>query len=155
VRRRPTRVGEILGQLLPTAAPTVRVLDLGRIWPLAVGDAIARETWPARLGADGVLVVHCSSAVWAAELELLAPQLQERLAAAAAELAPAGLRFRVGPLPPPPPTPSASPPLARSARSRAVASELAGPIADDDLRAAAERAISGYLSRSERPVDSA
>jgi hypothetical protein len=134
----------VLAELLPSTVQAGRLRELGRIWPEVAGEAIARETWPSRITADDALVVHCSSAVWASELSLLAASLEERLAAAAGPLAPASLRFRVGQRPPPSETPRRqarhpSPPAARAA------SELARPIADDALRRAAERAIAGLL----------
>jgi len=148
-RRRPARVGDVLADLLPATVQPGRLRELQRVWPSVAGEAIARETWPSRLTAGNGLVVHCSSAVWASELTLLSASLRERLAAAAGPLAPASLTFRVGERPAPEETPRRrprhpSPPAARAA------AELAGPIADDDLRRAAERAIAGFL---ERPPD--
>jgi predicted nucleic acid-binding Zn ribbon protein len=48
------------------------------VWPRAVGSAIAAEASPAS-ERGGVLTVSCSAAVWAQELELMAPTIIERL----------------------------------------------------------------------------
>jgi len=64
-----------------------------------MGPALSAEAQPISERA-GVLSVACSSSVWAQELELMGPELTERLNAAlgAADGAPAvrELRFRVG-----------------------------------------------------------
>jgi predicted nucleic acid-binding Zn ribbon protein len=49
-----------------------------RVWPAVVGDAIALEARPtAERG--GVVTVSCRAAVWAQELDLMAPELVDRL----------------------------------------------------------------------------
>jgi hypothetical protein len=148
-RRRPTRVGEVLSELLPATVQAGRLRELGRIWPEVAGEAIARETWPSRLTAEDALVVHCSSAVWASELTMLAGQLTARLAAAAGPLAPTTLTFRVGQRPPVVEPPRRTRRHASPTSARAAAA-LASTIADEDVRRAAERAIAGFL---ERPLD--
>jgi predicted nucleic acid-binding Zn ribbon protein len=45
-----------------------------RVWPQAVGALVAAQAEPTG-ERDGVLVVTCSSAVWAQELDLMAPDL--------------------------------------------------------------------------------
>jgi hypothetical protein len=92
-------LGDVLGVALPESAGRVSdVAAIARRWPEAVGEAIAREAWPARLTPDGELVVHASGAVWASELSLLARQLQGRLEAVGVVPAPT-LRFTVGAVP--------------------------------------------------------
>ena len=53
-----------------------------RRWREGVGDEIAEESWP-EAERDGTVTVRCRSAVWAAELTMLAEtllgQLNERL----------------------------------------------------------------------------
>jgi hypothetical protein len=68
-------------------------------WPEAVGEPIARNAWPLRLGRDGTLHVATSSATWAFELDRMSPELADRLGALLGERAPAGLSFRPGPVP--------------------------------------------------------
>src|SRR5438034_9247491 len=80
--------------------------EIGRIaeaWPAAVGEQIARNAWPARIGRDGTLHVHTSSSTWAFELGQLAADIRGRLGS----LAPPKLRFAPGPLPEPEPAPAA------------------------------------------------
>ena len=49
-----------------------------RVWRTAVGDVIASEATPTAERA-GVVTVSCSAAVWAQELDLMAPTIVERL----------------------------------------------------------------------------
>ena len=61
----------MIGGALPDSAGRASdVAAIARRWPDAVGEAIAREAWPARLTPDGELVVHASGAVWASELSI-------------------------------------------------------------------------------------
>ena len=53
--------------------------EITAAWPSAVGDAVARQAWPQRIGRDGTLHVATSSATWAFELDRLAPEIDERL----------------------------------------------------------------------------
>jgi hypothetical protein len=92
-------LGEVIGVAIPeSAGRAAEVAAIARRWPEAVGEAIAREAWPARLTPDGELVVHASGAVWASELSLLSRQLQGRLEAVGIVPAPT-LRFTVGAVP--------------------------------------------------------
>jgi hypothetical protein len=115
-------------------------------WPAAVGDAIARNAWPARFARDGTLIVHASSSAWAFELEQLADTVRERLGA----LAPPRLRFVVGAIPETghetvsrvheeavPPGPA----------ERARANEIAREIDAPELREAVARAAAASLAR--------
>jgi predicted nucleic acid-binding Zn ribbon protein len=83
VRRRavPRPVGGAVGALARALAPATLLADVQRVWPSAVGDAVAAESEPTG-ERDGVLVVTCSSAVWAQELDLMGPELVARLNAA-------------------------------------------------------------------------
>jgi hypothetical protein len=121
-------------------------------WPGVVGEAVARQAWPLRVGRDGTLHVATTSATWAFELDRLAPEIHARLAAALGDEAPSALRFRVGPVPEPgtpdatesgpPPPPEASPEV-----SAAVESATA-EIQDPDLRELVSRAARASLSRT-------
>lgn len=79
------------------------VLPLAAItsaWPLAVGEAVARQAWPLRIGRDGTLHVATTSATWAFELDRMAAEILERLASQLERAqAPAKVRFAVGPVP--------------------------------------------------------
>jgi hypothetical protein len=132
-----------------------RVLALSHItsaWPRAVGDAVARQAWPLRLGRDGTLHVATSSATWAFELDRLAPEIRARLAAALGDEVPTALRFRVGPVPEPGPveaTASApAPPPHASERASAEAHSAAAAIDDPELRDLVSRAARASLGRA-------
>ena len=80
-------------------APAGLLSRVQACWPDVAGPALAAEALPVSEHA-GKLTLSCRSAVWAQELELLAPELLERLNAVLAEggTAPlSALRFRVGP----------------------------------------------------------
>jgi predicted nucleic acid-binding Zn ribbon protein len=58
--------------------PETLLADVQRAWPEVVGAAIAAEATPtAERG--GVLTISCSAAVWAQELDLMAPAILGRL----------------------------------------------------------------------------
>ena len=122
-----------------------------RAWPSVVGAENAKRSWPARLGRDGVLVVHASDSVWAFQLGMLSSSIHERLAAALGETAPAGLRFVPGPIPgrtieashdrtPEPPS--------VGAEDAAQGAEIAAAIEDEELREVVARAAAASLARS-------
>jgi hypothetical protein len=92
IRRELSRSGG--GQALALA-------DITAAWPRAVGETVARQAWPLRLARDGTLHVATSSATWAFELDRLAGDVGERLAAELEAPAPPRIRFRVGPVPEP------------------------------------------------------
>jgi hypothetical protein len=120
-------------------------------WPAAVGEAIARNAWPARAGRDGTLHVHTSSSAWAFELAQLESTLLERLRAAVGELAPPRLRFAVGNLPAAAPAPEEETrpvPPEPSAEEVAEAAALVGGIADQELRNLVQRAAAASLARA-------
>jgi len=60
------------------AAPATLLASVQRAWPEVAGPAIAAEAEPVS-EREGVVRVSCRSAVWAAELDLMAPQLLDRL----------------------------------------------------------------------------
>jgi predicted nucleic acid-binding Zn ribbon protein len=72
-----------LGVLADRLAPQTLLGDVQRAWPGAVGEAIAAEAQPtAERG--GVVTISCSASVWAQELDLMGPQIIERLNASLA-----------------------------------------------------------------------
>jgi len=77
-RPAPRRIGSALEAWTRDRAPQTVLARAQAAWPIAVGAAIAAETEPVAERA-GTLTVACRSAVWAAELELLGPELIERL----------------------------------------------------------------------------
>ena len=148
------RIGsEVERTLAHTAGGTA--VELARIteeWPQLVGDAIARNAWPLRLGRDGTLHVATSSATWAFELDRLAGDLSTRLVDMLGPSAPTSLRFRPGPIPEPgggderpdaPPRGTAEVPPEVAAE----ASDLAAGIDDPELREIVARAARSSLAR--------
>jgi len=77
-RREPRPLGTAIAALADRLAPQTVLADVQRVWATAVGDVIAAQAEPTG-ERDGVLVVTCASAVWAQELDLMAPDLIERL----------------------------------------------------------------------------
>jgi predicted nucleic acid-binding Zn ribbon protein len=77
-RREPRPLGPAVAALAQRLAPATPLADIQRVWPQAVGEAVAAEAEPTG-ERDGVVVVTCASAVWAQELDLMAPALIERL----------------------------------------------------------------------------
>jgi predicted nucleic acid-binding Zn ribbon protein len=90
---RPLR--DALEAVTADAAPAGILARTQQLWPEVAGAVVAAESEPVA-ERDGVLSVRCTSAVWAQELELLAPDIRARLNVA---LAPEGtvskLRFTV------------------------------------------------------------
>lgn len=131
-----------------------RALELSRItdaWPPAVGEAVARQAWPLRLGRDGTLHVATSSATWAFELDRLAPEIAGRLSEVLGPPAPTRFRFRVGPIPEPGASSSAAPeppqtPQQLPPEAVAAADLAAAEIEDPELRELVARAARASLA---------
>jgi len=77
-RRSPRSLGLALGALTDELAPETLLAAVQRAWPAAVGDVIAAEA-VATAERGGVVTIACSAAVWAQELDLMAPQIIARL----------------------------------------------------------------------------
>ena len=77
-RRDPRPAGLAVAALAERLAPLTLLADVQRVWPQAVGEVVAAQAEPTG-ERDGVLLVTCSSAVWAQELDLMAPDLVARL----------------------------------------------------------------------------
>jgi hypothetical protein len=127
--------------------PAAGIAALVEAWPQAVGDAIARNAWPARVTRDGTLVVHAKDSVWAFELAQRADEIRERLGPAA----PAKLRFVAGPVP----EPAAEAPVEASARAPQPgpeqlvrAEQLAASIDDENLRNLVAKTAALSLARA-------
>lgn len=67
-----------LGELTDELAPDTLLAAVQRAWPATVGEAIAAEARPTA-ERMAVVTVSCSASVWAQELDLMAPQILERL----------------------------------------------------------------------------
>lgn len=139
VERSLARTGGGVGQALA---------QITAVWPQVVGEAIARNAWPLRVGRDGTLHVATSSATWAFELDQMRLEIAERLSAAVGEHAPSSLRFRPGPVPEPGSEKAADPPeRSREVHPEAVrqASAAAAVIEDPELRELVARAARASL----------
>ena len=141
------RIGPEVKRELSRFGPQAGLGKVVERWPHAVGEAIARNAWPARVQRDGTLVVHASSSAWAFELSQLEPTIRDHLA----ELAPPRIRFVPGPLPEADAMPSAQathelpPPSLEEVRQGHL---LASEIEDEDLRELAARAAAASLAKA-------
>lgn len=77
-RHAPRALSLALGRVTEAAAPASVLAQVQGCWETSAGPAIAGEATPVAERA-GTLTLACGSAVWAAELELLAPDLLARL----------------------------------------------------------------------------
>jgi predicted nucleic acid-binding Zn ribbon protein len=93
-RRAPSPLSDVLRDAVAAAAPDTLLARVQGAWPAVAGDAIAREAQPAA-EREGTVTVECSGAVWAQELDLLAPDLIARLNAGLGTPALRRLRFVV------------------------------------------------------------
>lgn len=144
--------GSLRGALKGAGVPDAGALaDVVRVWPTAVGDAIARAAWPQRIGRDGTLLVAATSSSWAFELGLLAEEILAKLSAAVGEGAPTAIKFAPGPVPSPPAATAgaagADPPVI-AAETRRLADELTREMSDHDLRETIARAAAASLARA-------
>lgn len=92
----PRRAGGAITALVDGLAPASGLASLQRVWPEAVGEGVARQAHPTA-ERDGVVTVTCSSAVWAQELTLMAPDLVARLNVALGAQKVRELRCRAAP----------------------------------------------------------
>jgi hypothetical protein len=120
-------------------------------WPETVGDAIARNAWPARFARDGTLHVATRDAVWAFELGHRAAEIAERLGVKAVRFSPGKVADAM-PAEATAELPSAHP--EPTAEERRQAAEIAAPIEDEELRDLVARAVAASMSsqRDDRPV---
>jgi hypothetical protein len=148
MERLERQVRHELGRFGPGEGNMVGIV---RAWPDAVGEALARNAWPARLQRDGTLLVHTVSSIWAFELGRMAADILERLRAEAGEDAPPALRFAPGPVPEPPAPPSAERerrPLDVDPQDAAAAAQIAAAVEDEELRELVARAAAASLARA-------
>jgi len=146
---------EVRRSLGAAGVPDAGVLaEVVEAWPAAVGPAIARAAWPARIGRDGTLHVNTVSATWAFELGRLGGEIRSQLADAVAGDVPERLRFTPGPLPEPGPADRSDPESRRptpTLEEVEAAAEIARDVEDDELRELIRRAAAASLAS--RPRD--
>jgi hypothetical protein len=116
-------------------------------WPAAVGDAIARNAWPARIARDGTVHVNTADSIWAFELAHRAAEIASRLGVPK-------VRFAPGPLPEQTPGTAPPEPARPAPEHERAAAELAAAIEDENLRESVKKALKYSLARSaaDRPV---
>lgn len=123
--------------------------EITTAWPNTVGEAIARNAWPLRIGRDGTLHVATSSATWAFELDRMSGEIGDRFTALLGDRAPARLRFRPGPIPEHGPDRVATEPKRApevTPEAAEAASSAAASIEDSELRELVIRAARASLS---------
>ena len=142
------RVGDAVSRELGRFGAVTEMTPLVEAWSAAVGQEIARNAWPARLGRDGTLHVHTKDSVWAFELTSRAEEIRQRFG----DHAPRRLAFAPGPLP----EPSAE--LSDSEQKRvprptakhlAEAESLTRGIRDEDLRKVVAKTVAASLANTE------
>jgi len=143
MRRLESELRAELGRFGPAAG----IAALLESWPAAVGDAIARNAWPARVARDGTLIVHTKDSVWAFELTQRVEEIRERLGADA----PTKLRFIAGPVPEPAAEAASDTPrdvLRPGPEELAQAEALAASIDDENLRKMVAKAAALSLAKA-------
>jgi hypothetical protein len=142
----------VRGALRGAGVPDAGALaDVVRVWPQAVGDAIARAAWPKRIARDGTLHVAAISATWAFELTLLADEILAKLTDAVSAGAPTAISFSPGPVPSPPaPLAGEKPPSPPEidAETRVLADALTAAMTDGELRETIARAAAASLAKA-------
>jgi predicted nucleic acid-binding Zn ribbon protein len=83
-RRAPRPVSQALESFIAPLAPASTLARVQACWEAVVGAAVAAAARPLA-ERDGALTVICEAAVWAQELELMGPELLDRLNAALGE----------------------------------------------------------------------
>jgi Dna[CI] antecedent, DciA len=144
------RVGDAVSRELGRFGPAAGMAPIVEAWPLAVGDVIARNAWPARLARDGTLHVNTTDSIWAFELKSRAEEIRTRLG----EHAPPRLAFAPGPIPEPfepAPDGAANAPVEPGPEHVAQADSLARVIRDEELRKVVAKAAA--LSLANTPDD--
>jgi hypothetical protein len=147
----PEPIGKDVERELRRFGPAGAIGEIVKAWPVAVGEAIARNAWPARVARDGTLHVATSSSAWAFELGLLEADLRGRLAARLGADAPSQLRFAPGRLPEPAPeSPSrrAAPAQEPPPELQEEGERLAEAIEDENLRKVVAKAAAQSLARA-------
>lgn len=135
------RLGNEVRAELSRFGPQAGLADVVEGWPAAVGDAIARNAWPARIARDGTVHVSTADSVWAFELAHRATEIATRLGVPK-------VRFTPGPLPEQSPQ-LAPPEPARPTRAHEqAAAEIAAGITAENLRESVQKAVSFSLARA-------
>jgi predicted nucleic acid-binding Zn ribbon protein len=114
--------------------------ELVERWPAAVGEAIARNAWPARIARDGTVHVNTADSVWAFELGQRSKEIAARVGVER-------LRFAAGPLPEASEEP-VSVALEVRPEDEERARAIAAGIRDENLREHVQKAVTFSLARA-------
>jgi hypothetical protein len=109
------------------------------LWPEAVGEAIARNAWPARIARDGTVHVNTADSIWAFELGHQAAEIAARLGVEK-------LRFAPGPLPEHAAEVVHTEVLQPTPEQELQATAIAASIEDENLRKSVQKAVSFSLA---------
>jgi predicted nucleic acid-binding Zn ribbon protein len=94
-RLAPRPLSDALADVARDVAPNTLLARVQAAWGEVAGTRLATAAAPVS-ERDGVVTIACQSAVWAHELELLAPELLARLEGALGGRSVTKLRFVVG-----------------------------------------------------------
>jgi predicted nucleic acid-binding Zn ribbon protein len=94
-RRAPRPLSFALERVTTTLEPATILARVQGCWADAVGELVSGEAQPVA-EREGIVSVACRSSVWAQELELLGPDLVEKVNAALGDAAVSRFRFKVG-----------------------------------------------------------
>jgi predicted nucleic acid-binding Zn ribbon protein len=94
-RRGPRSLSFALARVTAGLEPATALARVQGCWVDAVGERLATVARPVS-ERDGVVTLACEDAMWANELELLGPDLLEKLNAALGDRPVAQLRFKAG-----------------------------------------------------------
>jgi hypothetical protein len=127
--------------------PQAGMAELVERWPEAVGAAIARNAWPARIARDGTVHINTADSVWAFELGQKAAEI-------AGKLGVEKLRFAAGPLPEADEEAAIAAPVETTPEDEERAWAIASSISDENLRESVQKAVSLSLARgrSDTPI---
>ncbi len=106
-----------------------------------MGEAIARNAWPARIARDGTLHVSTTDSVWAFELGHSAAEIAARLEVPR-------VRFAAGPIPQEERRQPLPPPLEPTAEQEQQAVTIASAIEDEHVRRSVQKAVLFSLARN-------
>jgi predicted nucleic acid-binding Zn ribbon protein len=94
-RRAPRPLAVALENVQRDASPPTLLAAVQEAWPGVAGEGLAAAAQPVS-ASERVVTIACESGVWAQELELLGPDLRERLNASLEGTRIEKLRFVVG-----------------------------------------------------------
>jgi predicted nucleic acid-binding Zn ribbon protein len=94
-RRAPRSLSFALARVTAGLEPATTLARVQGCWADAVGEGLARVSQPVS-ERDGVVTLACEDAMWANELELLGPDLLEKLHATLGDVSVVQLRFKAG-----------------------------------------------------------